>query len=133
MIGSPDFERIKTIVQSLSGRQSGDSTFDGRWTDLIGQYSAWEHTSVGLHTSTTNRKLQLYEMVQSRFPELLLRTNGNLADVILSAFPRPGEMVVLVAGAPKVEVLRREITDRLGVLLTLRDPDGKIYSKEIFD
>ncbi len=132
LIGGAEFSEIKNIVSKLYADKAEQAAFEGRWGILMERYAAWEKTFAGLHTSTTNRKLHLYQMMLGVFAGIALRTSAELLDVILSTVPKVGEELPTPGSGP-TKVVRREITDRLGILLTLRTHEGNLISREIFD
>lgn len=131
LIGSAEFAEVRAIIASLSQGRTSTVELHSRWSVLQERYIAWERSFPGLHTSTTNRKLQLYELLLEAFPELPIKNDQQLLNVVLSSLPAPGQKITTPEG--EMEVMRREITARLGVLLTLKNRVGDLVSREIFD
>lgn len=124
-----DLERLKAEFQTL---ENGSAMTAERWQQIEEQYLRWEAC---LQTSPTNRRLQLLKMASEAFPELHLRDNSKVIDLILAGIRRPGESVDarLPDGRVRsVRVVRREITERLAVLYTLESQEGVRFTNEFF-
>lgn len=100
---------------------------------LASEYKAWEDTFFGQHTSTTNRKLQFYKIAQDVFPNLDLRASDRVLSIILSQLPKVGDTIEVPNRKTTGQVIRREITSRLGILFTIKLNDDSLVSHEFFD
>ncbi len=123
------FERLREAVE-LAGQQA---CFVEKKARIEDEYEAWENTFFGLHTSTTNRKLQFYKIAQEAFPEINLGTCDGFLNVVLSHLPAVGQSIEVPSSNSRGRVVRREITTRLGVLFTIRIDGGALVSHEFFD
>jgi hypothetical protein len=131
LLRSADFNEIEMIIQCLCQDKMSREIFVLRWNEVMKCYEEWEKSFSGLYTSTTNRKLYLYELLREKFIEVNIKNNELLTNVILSSFPKPEQKIVTKHG--EMIVQRREISERLGVILTMKSDNGNIISKEIFD
>ena len=125
---------MRTVMACLCEAAGGDA-FDERWLSAVEGYRCWEETSAGKHTSVLNRKLKLYQLLLVAFPNVELRNNPALLQVILSTVHQLGEIVTFQTSSGKTptRIIRREITERLGVLVTSQALDGRVISHEFFD
>jgi hypothetical protein len=77
--------------------------------------------------------LQLYRLLKNYVPEERLKQSDELKDAILSEVPKIGDSLAVPPNRPPMRIVGREITDRLGILFTLRGPDGAMLRHEVFD
>ena len=130
LAGSEEFSKIEALFREKSERDWGS------FKSVLRGYIKWEGTFAGAHTSALNRKLTLYKMLKAALPECEVLSSEELKDIILSTVKKAGEQVNISApNSPDVTawITEREITERFGILFTLRKVDGKIISHEFFD
>lgn len=136
LLGNVEFKKLEgAIEKQITGLVPKDD-FLSKWKHALDSYKKWESTFYGQHTSTTNRKLQLYTLVKEVFPEVDLNQNYEFIDIVLSSFPKEGERIDFPNKGPNLlrgTVFRREITSRLGVKITIKLQDGSLISHEFFD
>lgn len=130
LIESGELERLKIEIEALRGSEITAE----RWRQIFEKYQRWEQGCLGI--SRTNRRLQLLKIVSEAFPELGLCDNPRLIDMTLADLRKPGETITAKFPDGRVgpaQIIRREITERLGVLYTLESQEGFLFTHEFFD
>jgi hypothetical protein len=130
LVQSGELERLKVEIEALRGSEITAE----RWRPIFEKYQRWEQGCPGM--SRTNRRLQLLKIVSEAFPELGLRANPRLIDTTLADLRKPGETITATFPDGRVgpaQIIRREITERLGVLYTLESQEGSRFTHEFFD
>ena len=130
LIESGELERLKVEIEALRGSEITAE----RWRPIFDKYQRWEQGCRGI--SRTNRRLQLLKIASEAFRELGLRDNPRLVDMTLADLRKPGETIIAKLPDGRVgpaQIIRREITERLGVLYTLESQEGFRFTHEFFD
>lgn len=122
---------LKEAVRLASKSFLEYGEFDSRWDSLISNYATWMRELKCLNTSTINLKLKLYQLIIDAFPIVPIRDDKQITAIILSDIPETGSKINIQNR--EMEIIRREISDRFGIVLTLKDPDGRMISQEFFD
>jgi hypothetical protein len=137
LIGSLEFSQIQSLLSELNQRAGTDKQrIDETWGQVLKEYDAWEKSFSGAHTSTTNRKLYFYQLFCRIFPSLPLKNDSALLGIVLSDLNKPGECIRMRLPDGTIgnaTVVRREITERFGVLFTMKSEKGALFSHEFFD
>ncbi len=135
LVGSEDFRKLHDVIILMAeSAVFPNADIENVWNEVIKKYEEWESQFYGQHTSTINRKLQLFKFLRDYFP--LLSSVSGVVDIVLSDLKKPGEVMrmVLPGGkAGEAKVMRREITERLGVLFSMESSDGIIFTHEFID
>jgi hypothetical protein len=130
LIEASEIEQFRLAIERLEATPIQSNLWDG----TVSEYRQWEQSVLGM--SKTNYRLQLLKIVSEKFPDLNLRSAPALIDLTLADLRKPGEFISAklpngtVGGA---KIVRRDITERLGVLYTLESADGLRFTHEFFD
>ncbi len=125
-----EIEQFRLAIEKPQGFQIDLS----RWSEIVSEYRSWEQAARG--TSRTNRRLQLLKIASERFHSLHLLGDAPLIGLTLADVRKPGESIVTKLPSDQMgraKIIRREITERFGILYTLESEEGFQFTQEFFD
>jgi hypothetical protein len=136
----PKFSRSQTVEQlkDLVKKLVADETFDSKWRTLMGDYEKWEASPLWQGTSRVNVRLEFLRGLCSSFPERKLNTEPAVIELLLAGSGLRDVGDTFKGREPNgkaatLAVIRREVTDRFGILYTLETQDGSRFTQEFFD
>ena len=135
ILSDAELDQVRHVTALLCRDTFNPSSFEEKWDRVVEEYRHWEETFAGRHTSNLNQKLQFYSLLLAAFGKVCLENQPALLDLLLSSVRKPGDTVTIPTPTAPVTgtIIRREVTDRLGVLLTIRESTGRIFAHEVFD
>lgn len=137
LIGSKEFDQIHDLLKAIDKQyEPGEHARVDCWDEIIEEYRTWEQSFPGAHTSTVNRKMYLYKIIHSYFPNYLFNSCNKFVELILSDLRKPGDLIHIKlpdGTMGNATIIRREITERFGVLFTMESDKGVLFSHEFFD
>jgi hypothetical protein len=103
------------------------SNTENKWNNILTNFGSWENSPVGMNSALLSHKMYFLELLFKEFPMLLKRENESIVNI---AFPN-----TLVVGQELTvgRIVRRELTNRGGLLLTIEKSDGTLFSHEFID
>jgi hypothetical protein len=136
-MGGPELSCLQKAIESLADKQGlGAQKVEEIWGAVINEYRAWEKSIHGAHTSTTNRKLYFFGLLQKALPGLPFESDARIVEIVLSDLNKPGHWIT--AKLPdntngRAKIIRREITKSLSVLFTFESKEGFLFTREFVD
>lgn len=131
---TPRFQKLKEIIKEYAGI----SDFEHKWQKVVKEFSSWELSEPARNTSDVNIRLHFLERVCVAFPEVKLNTVPIVVESVLSDSGVKNVGDAIRGRQPDgtigtLKIVRREITDRFGILYTLETQDGLRFAQEFFD
>ena len=123
-LNSEEFIMLKEIVLKIE-KESYNT--EKQWKNILTNFGSWENSPDGVDSALLSRKMYFLELLFREFPMLLKRENERIVNIVF-----PNTLVVgqeLAVG----RILRRELTNRGGLLLTIEKSDGTLFSHEFID
>ena len=126
--------KIKPVLMTLVDA----SDFACKWEAVIAGFRQWEASWEGQNTSTVNVRLEFLRRLDAAFPNSQLRTKEELIDQVLDGSGIKAQGDTIVGQQPdgrrgKAKVLRREATEKFGILYTLETDEGFQFTREFFE
>ena len=120
-------DQFRMLKKFVLEAEKESSDVEKRWERISKNFKIWESTPHGTNSALLSHKMYFLELLFEEFPLLLNRENERIANIVF-----PDTLVVgqELAGG---RIVRREITNRGGLLLTLEKPDGTRFSHEVLD
>lgn len=112
--------------------------FDEKWQNVVADFSPWESSTPVRTTSNLNVRLEFLARVCAVFSDVNLYRDEEIVSLMLSdsGTRNVGESFTCKTPSQRTEmvkVVRRELTERFGILYTLETQDGSRFTHEFFD
>ena len=125
---------LRTLVRSIVD----DAAFDGKWRTLLDTWRDRESSSSRANTSCLNARLECLKDLSQAFPEARLHKDLAIVDLLFSGSGLRSVGDSLAVDPPHGEtgfprIVRREVSDRFGILYTIENQDGSRFSAEFLD
>jgi len=131
--GSDEFKMVRDLVKKC---EEHSTSFEERWGKISMEFQEWEKSIAGVNSSLLSHKMYFLKLLFQEFPSLQDNENERIANIIFPNILTREEQ--LTAGQTettigRVRIVRREITHRGGLLLTLEEPDGNRFTHEFLE
>jgi hypothetical protein len=127
-------EALKKLVKN----QVNDATFEEKWEKIIEDSVRWESSPTGSKASTSIVRLQFLEKICAAYPKAELYKNPEIVDLILSdsgvrSVGFNFKCALPNQGVEMATIIRREITEKFGILFTIETAEGFRFTREFYD
>lgn len=109
-----------------------DSVFEARWSAILEDFKKWEFGPIGQNVSRIVVQLEFLRRLCVIFPDSQLQNDEEIIKLVVSDAKAVGNHISLPPQI-KAKVVRREISDRFGILYTLETAEGSRFTRELFD
>jgi hypothetical protein len=120
-------KQVRNIVATIL---VPDKHFDQIWHTAVTDFQKW-FNGLPAPVSPLASSLELLRRVCSAFDADYLRKNQRVVDIILQGAAKPGDHITIQD--VKYEIVRREVSERYGVLYELKNDRGQIIRHEFFE
>lgn len=127
-------ERLKSLTRGAVA----DGEFENKWQVFIKEFRNWEASPIANQISRLNVRLEFLRRLSAVFPEARLNQNPSVAELVLTDSGVKNVGDTLTGKQPggvtqTLKVVRREISDAIGILYTLETEGGSRFTREFFD
>ncbi len=129
----PEFlNELKPLVKNVTG---DGSDFETIWSNVTTEFTKWMQSPNGMVSKLVANIVLISRLVKA-FNNDLIRTDESISKIILSGTQVGGSSFKLTNRSGilvSYTIINRYITERYGIMLTLKDEKGKIIKYEYFD
>jgi len=130
---SEEFKMLKDLVQEF---EKNSASAEERWDNISKKFEEWEKSFPGANSSLLSHKMYFLGLLFQEFPSLQNNENERIANFVFPDILTIGEQLTIGQNKTSigpVRIVRREITHRGGLLLTLEKPDGSRFTYEFLE
>jgi len=128
---------LKKVEEMLSKKATMETAvFQTAWQHVLDDLKSGNLALSAQNTSRLNNQLELLRIIEKALPNLNPRSDEEIVKLVVFDAKNVGDHVAMPdqnASQHEAKIIRREITERFGILYTFETPDGTILSREFFD